>query len=416
MEQPLHDFYREHVYIQIRVHRISGGGMNVEQQKSKHAILLVLFLMSLNLHLELPVFSPFAASLGATSLMIGMLLGMSSFADMVGNVIAGPFIDRYNKKRFIVLPLLLSGAGFLAHAFVENIGSLFFLRLAVDFILAFLMPAAIALLSSYARNSREQGKNMAVYGIMMTIASMLAPVIGGSFAETIGYEQIFLFIGAGMIVTGVLALFSIQEKEAVVTVKANTEHHFTNQLLQPPFLSLLFAGFTVMFFFGTLQFELPYYVVEKGWSTSDTGKLFGIMGAGSLLVLCMFWIQRISAFSRVMFGLFFVSLCFYQLAASIIPLQLHWTVFLIGAGTGLLLPAIKTWLTEIVAREDYGKSFAILSAVYSLGAIASSFLSGALRSYVSPYFFAFLLGMTAFTLILHQTMKRPKAVKSLQKH
>ena len=42
--------------------------------------------------------STFAQSLGGTPLIIGLVVGMYSFANMIGNIIAGAAVDKFGAK------------------------------------------------------------------------------------------------------------------------------------------------------------------------------------------------------------------------------------------------------------------------------------------------------------------------------
>jgi DHA1 family multidrug resistance protein-like MFS transporter len=389
------------------------GGISLREKKSKYAILFVLFFMSMSLHLQVSIFTPFAVSLGASSVIVGVLLGAASFMNLTGNLVAGPLIDRIGKKVFIVIPLFFSGSIMIGHAFVQQLDTLAVLRVLNGFSLAFLFPAALALLSDFAKNSREQGKNMAMQGLLMTFSTIVAPYVGGVIAEKIGYSGVYLVIGGGLFFAAIYGVLMIRESEIPVTVQSGKAPTTYREIVsQPAILSVFAAGFTLFFFFGTIQFELPYLIVEQGWEESETGKLFGYMGIGTFFILSMFWLQRLSAFTRVICGTLFISFCFYFLAVPPAPLPLNWMMFTIGMGTGIILPAIKTRLTEIVDKDSYGKSFAILSAVYSLGVITSSLLSGAIHSFVSPYFFAFFLGIVTVVLMLFLLIrgKQPSVV------
>ena len=46
---------------------------------------------------QLPIMSTFAQSLGGTPLIIGLVVGMYSFANMIGNIIAGT-VDKFGAK------------------------------------------------------------------------------------------------------------------------------------------------------------------------------------------------------------------------------------------------------------------------------------------------------------------------------
>ncbi|HET7628596.1 MAG TPA: MFS transporter [Bacillales bacterium] len=372
----------------------------MDSQKGKSAIFIVLFLMSLNLHIQFPIFTPYAVALGASSFFISLMMSGSSFANLGGNVIAGPFIDRIGKKPFIVVPLFLSAFLMAAHAAVDDPLQLMFLRIANGFALAFLSPACFALLSAYAKTSRQQGKNMAVNGIMITFANIAAPFIGGHLVHYLNYRGTYVLIGILMAVSAVIALYFIKEMEPIVPhrkEKASLAAMIADRKLYPVY----FIGFALMFGQGTLFYELPFLSVEQGLSTTETGKLFSLMGIGTFASFSLFWLNRFSPLLRTAAGMLFSALLYFQLASGFADASLGTVLFLLGAAFGLLFPALTTLLTEKVGKERHGSAFGLLSAVLSAGIIFSSLTAGSVRDFVSPYYAAFLVSIAAVVYIVY---------------
>ncbi|MCT2536934.1 MFS transporter [Aquibacillus koreensis] len=368
-------------------------------------IFIVLFLVSLIMRVQIPVFTPFAAAFGASSVLIGIILSVTSLSNLSGNLLAGPLVDRFGKKVFVTLPMFASGIFFIAHGLASSSTDLLVLHGLNGFALAFFIPAAYALLSGYARNSREQGKNMAVNGILSTIASIAAPLIGGKLVVIIGYVNTYFLIGAAMIVTGIYAIRSLQEKELTVTIKnqpKGTSKHM-KLVTSSNLVGVYLIGFAVMYIHGVLIYEIPYLTVDQGVSTFRTGQLFSYMGLGTLLTLCLFFIHRFSPLKRLVVGLFGMSITLVGLFMALLPLPL--LLFSMGVFFGLVMPAMATAITDHASNAVHGRAFAYMSAVFSLGIITSSFITGVIRSMISPYFVAFLVGMTILTVVVYLRLR-----------
>ncbi|MUK87775.1 MFS transporter [Ornithinibacillus sp. L9] len=366
---------------------------------NKLHIFMVMFLISLVMSIQSPIFTPYAAKLGASSVLIGIMLSIASFTNLTGNLIAGPLSDRFGKKVFIIISLFLSGILFIFHALVSSTMNLFVLRALNGFSLAFLVPSGLALLSGYAKNSHQQGKNMAINGILGTSASIIAPLIGGKLGATIGYANTYLIIGGSLILTAIYATSFIKETQHTVVVKGNQSNRlsFLN-ILQMPQLQVVFVtGFALMYIHGVIIYEVPYLTVEKGLSTATTGQLFSFMGIGTFLSLSLLFINRFNPIKRIMFGLFGMNMVVFIILQGLLSLPV--SLFLVGFFFGIIMPAIATALTDSVSNNGYGRAFGVMSAIYSLGMITSSFITGVIRDFISPYFIAFTIGMLALTLI-----------------
>lgn len=353
------------------------------------------------MRIQVPIFTPYASILGASSVIIGIILSATSFTNLIGNLFAGPLVDRIGKKVFITVPVFISGGLFIAHGFASNSGQLLLLHALNGFALAFMIPAGFALLAGYAKNSHQQGKNIAINGILTTTSSVIGPIIGGILVENFGYETTYFLIGSGMMLTGLYATHFLKERAEIVRVSKGNQRVQSVSLLSvvtaPNQFIIYLAGFAVMYIHGVLIYEIPYLTVEQGYSTVTTGQLFGVMGIGTFFTLSLLFINRFNPLNRLMVGLFGMSLGLFVLLTSSLPLAVP--IFIIGLFFGLIMPAMATAITDNVSKDVYGKAFAVMSAVYSLGIIASSFITGVVRHIISPYFIAFLVGMMILTIM-----------------
>ncbi|WP_047982259.1 MFS transporter [Ornithinibacillus contaminans] len=369
-----------------------------ESTVEKLYIFIIMFFISLIMRLQVPIFTPFAAILGASSILIGIILSVTSFTNLIGNLLSGPLIDRLGKKVFITIPIFTSGIIFFAHGLASNAVDLLLLHALNGFALAFLIPAVLALLSGYATNSHQQGKNIAMNGILTTFASIIGPLIGGNLVELIGYQYTYYVIGTAMILTGVFATQYLREHQEIMKHSKQKNVNLLNLITIPKLAVIYLVGFAVMYNHGVIIYEIPYLTVEKGLSTAATGQLFSFMGIGTFLTLSLFFINRFDPMKRLMIGLFGMSISIFILVA--LPnIALPIPLFTIGLFSGLIMPAMATAITENVTNDAYGKAFGVMSAVYSLGIIASSFITGISRDFISPYFIAFIIGMSVLTVL-----------------
>ncbi len=373
-------------------------------------IFMTMFIISLIMSVQGPIFTPYAAMLGASSIMIGIMLSTSQLASLTGNLIVGPLVDRYGKRLFITLPLLFSGFLYIAHGFTLNATSLLVLRSVNSFALAFLMPAALTFISGYAANSRQQGKNMAIIGILGMIANIIAPLIGGKLGTWIGYAHTYFVIGVALLFIAVYTMLFLRDRQTLVVKRKSSKPSHFLQVLGNPALQLVYlTGFAVMYIHGVIIYEIPYLTVERGFSTMNTGQLFSFMAIGTLISLSFFFIHRFDPIKRMMVGLFLMCMSLAVFFNSLLGLPFF--LFFMGICFGLTMPAAATAVTGAVKKEEHGRAFGVMSAVYSLGMIVSSFVTAVIRQMVSPYFVAFLVGMFFLTIIGYLNFRTPKAVE-----
>ncbi|MEQ6390785.1 MFS transporter [Bacillaceae bacterium S4-13-58] len=357
-----------------------------EATAEKLNIFMAMFLMNLIMRLQVPVFTPYAAAFGASSFFIGIILSVTAFSNLSGNLLAGPLVDKVGKKMFIILPIYTAGILFIFHGLARSSMDLLLLHALNGFAMGFMIPAAFTLLSSYAKNRQEQGKNMAINGILSTIANILAPLLGGKLVVLIGYVNTYFFMGAAMIMTGFYTVIFLKDRSQITTVSSQKSID-TKTSLSPKLIFTYLIGFAVMYNHGVLIYEIPYLTVEKGYSTYETGKLFSYMGIGTFITLSLLFINRFDPYKRLLVGLFGMSMTLFGLSVSAFSLPL--LSLISGLFFGLIMPAMATAITEGTNKNSHGKAFGYMSAIFSIGIILSSFITGAIRSVISPYYIAF---------------------------
>ncbi|MGF9907854.1 MFS transporter [Brevibacillus porteri] len=358
-------------------------------------LLVVLFLVSFDMHAQTPLLAPYLSVLGVSAAMIGFVLGGYAISNLTGNLIAGPFLDRYPKKWFIAGGLILAGVMLIGQGIVQNTAGFFTFRLMLGFLMAFVSPACSALLGETGKTALEQGEIMGKKGLVLTSAGIVSPAVGSFLAVQFGYGQSFVILGYMMIIAGVFAWMMLPARVEGSTPstprkkdggKQSLTAILENRMLYPAFL----GGFAIIYAQGTIIYEVPLLIQREGLSPAVTGILFSLKGLGALAILCQFWLHRVSVETRTFAGLGVLSLLLYALAIGL-AIPIHVMMFFFGACFGMLFPAFATILTVHTPRELYGSVFSIYSAVLSIGAVLSPVLAGLLGNWHHSYFIAFFV-------------------------
>ena len=364
---------------------------------------LFLFIAFFDLHAQYPILTPFAISLGAAPSFIGLMMGLYSITHLPGNLMASVYVDRFGSRPFIVISLLLAGAILLFQAYVTNPWQLLLLRSIAGFVLAFLSPACLSLLARLSTDISEQGKLMAGNGLVHTLASVVSPAAGAFLVAKLGFTAAFYILGWILIITAILAMFFIKESKIAPASKVNQNaqpeisspnHHTIEQsgdTLKSTSLSwkIFMIPIGLSCALGILTFELPLMVQNNG-SIMTTGLLFTVISIGSLITLCMLFINKYNPAYRTILGTIALAVLYFLLASNLsIPFML--LLLLIGMCKGIVFPALSHWLIQVSDGERYGRTFSMLAIASSIGAFLGPFLAGHLRDFISPYFIAFVI-------------------------
>lgn len=381
---------------------------------------LFLFVAFFDLHAQYPILTPFAVSLGAAPSFIGLMMGIYSFTHLPGNIIAGYSIDRFGSRIFIVLSLIAAGILMIFQAHVVNPWQLLVIRSISGFVLAFLSPACLALLARYAKSQTQQGKLMAGNGLIHTLASVVSPAAGAYLVSQIGFTMAFQALGIGLILIGFMAIFMI--KAPPHPAPSTSQQHGSAPVITDPgkLVPVLDKPQVPWSFYalplaiscsqGILFFELPF-IGNQLQSVMDTGILFTAVSLGALCTLSMLFLNDYPAYARTWIGTFILSLLFFLIAVHW-PVPLVVTLFLIGMVKGVIIPALSHHLLILSGGVKYGRIFSYLSIASSIGSFVGPMLAGQLRSYVSPFFIAFLVLMIAVTFIPARKAITPPALRT----
>ncbi|MFU1797066.1 MFS transporter [Paenibacillus azoreducens] len=371
---------------------------------------MFLFLAFFDLHAQYPILTPFAVSLGAAPVFIGWMMGIYALTHLPGNLIAGTVIDKHGSRRYIIFSLVSAGIVLLLQSQIHYPWQLLLLRSISGFVLAFLSPACLALLASLSSDKVTQGKLMSGHGVVHTLASVVSPAAGAFIVAKAGYSATFQSLGWLLIATGVMAVFSIPRTLHQTAYSAAHPDGETAQAVPafPVPWRIYILPFVMSCSQGILFFELPLRSVGMDGIMS-TGILFSIMSIGALVTLSMLFVNRYSPFKRVLGGLLLLAVCFYCLAAiQSIPLTV--ALFILGTAKGIIFPAMASLFIQLSGGNKLGRVFSLQSIAMSIGSFIGPIAAGQLRTFISPYFIAFILLMIG--LMMLPTSRKPGSLLS----
>lgn len=199
------------------------------------------------------------------------VLGLCSAAPrLILGALSGVLVDRYDRKRLLILVQfgsILPSAIFLA---IHNFGTLAFWHLLVLEILsgsirAINPSAAQSILAELV--PREQVMNaVSLYTVGFNIARTAGPSLGGVLILLVGIDGCFAIFGATLLVSGVGMLFIHPKTEQSVTHEQNFIREFKEGYRyvwhEPLILSSIIGAYTFAVFIVTYQTFLPVFAKE----------------------------------------------------------------------------------------------------------------------------------------------------------
>ena len=157
-----------------------------------------------------PLLPLYAASVGAGEFLIGIIVSISTVTGMLLKPIFGMLSDRWGRKIWLLIAVILfSGTPFF-YQFVGNERELLLLRLFHGISTAIFGPVSLAYVAGI--NAQNLGERFGYFGMSRLLASLIAPLIAGILLTFLSFETVFLLIGICSLTAMVPIIFLIEEK------------------------------------------------------------------------------------------------------------------------------------------------------------------------------------------------------------
>lgn len=338
-------------------------------------IIVVAFL---DTFIQLPIITPYAQELGASYALTGAIVAVYSLTNMVGNILGGHWIDRFGRKKMLLLGMILVSGILFLYPLAQTGWQLFIARFFHGLAGGVLIPAAFAYVGDNSK-AGSRGKTMAFTGAGIGIAAIAGPAIGGAMAARSSITNVFLLVAVLFLVTAILIVFFVKESYVSTDRGKFNFKDFIPLLKHPLLIQASLAAFALMISNGTLAFALPLNVELMERTTETTGMLlstFGIVALFVFLTPINTIFDRISAIKLVLTGILLIGVALITLSYTV-ELNISFLAMVIyGIGFALIFPSMNKIVADASADVDRGKAYGIFYAFFSLGAVAGSTISG----------------------------------------
>lgn len=303
--------------------------------------------------------------------------------------LAGNLSDRFGRRPVLLVSLFVFGVDYLIMGLAPTLAWLFVGRIiagtsATSFGIA---NACIADLFP----SEKRAQNFGLIGAAFGVGFILGPVIGGFLGE-FGPRTPF-FVTAGIAFANALfGLFAIPEtlkeedRRPFRFARANPLGAFRQVGRFPVVTGILGAYFLYMLAHDSLPAIWAFYTMDRyGWGPRDVGFSLGVVGV-CMLVVQGFLIRKIipllGSKRTAYVGLALTIVAFFGYALS----PAGWVMYIwivVGAGSGLIMPAMNGIMSRQLPANAQGELQGILGSVASSTFIISPVVMTQLFAYFS---------------------------------
>ncbi|AOH53186.1 multidrug MFS transporter [Peribacillus muralis] len=374
----------------------------VKPIKEQKAVLIILlsniFIAFLGIGLIIPVMPSLMNIMHLSGSTMGYLVAVFAVSQLIMSPFAGRWVDRYGRKKIIIIGLLLFGVSELIFGLGTDVSVFYLSRILGGISAAFIMPGVTAYVADIT-SVQERPKAMGYISAAISLGFIIGPGIGGFVAEY-GIRLPFFLAGIIAFMACLTSIFILKEpltKEQLAAVSADAgQTNFVDDFkksLKP----LYFIAFILVFVlaFGLSAYETVFSLFSDhkfGFTPKDIamiitissifgvvvqvfmfGKMVDFLGEKKLIQLCLI-VGAIFAVASTLISSYMAVLvvtCFVFLAFD------------------LLRPALTTFLSKAGGKEQ-GFVAGMNSTYTSLGNIVGPAMGGMLFdiNINYPYLFA----------------------------
>lgn len=375
--------------------------MRIKPFPTHWLVYAIIFFSFFDLFVQLPIMSTYALSVGATTFIAGIVVGLYSFMNTFGNIFSGVFTDKIGAFRILVFGLITSSLSLLCYQLVDSPEILLVVRCIHGFSSGFITPAAFTLLANI-RRANEQGSGSAVTGSFVGIAAIVGPATSGILASKISVPDVLSMVA----VYGIILLIGLFLFLRKFPLPKRKEQHTKEKLKWNLGIIKSYGGaFFLMFSQGVLAYLLPIHVQDLGYGSRMSGMLLSVFGIVAVLIFILPTnriFDYVNAQVTLLIGVTLLGVAQIGIGLAEETLVLYGILAVYGVGFAFLFPSINSILIEATTEKTRGKAYGYFYAFFSIGVVAGSSVLGILDLVGTPGFVftgAVLFSFSLFVLV-----------------
>ena len=213
-----------------------------------------MLLLFTGFYLLLPTLPLFIKQLGGNESQVGLAAGIFTISAVIFRPIVGGLLDRFGRRPFIIWGMLFFAFSMYLYDWVGGILILMALRVLHGVSWAFSTTAVGTAITDIIPSDRR-GEGMGWYGIAMTLAMAIGPMLGIWLIQNESYHVLFLF-ATSLSVAALLLLFLVKIPFQPKTTSRRIE------FIEKSVLPVTVAIFFVAVAYGGITTFLPLFAVS----------------------------------------------------------------------------------------------------------------------------------------------------------
>ncbi|GIV29051.1 MAG: tetracycline resistance MFS efflux pump [Bacteroidia bacterium] len=376
-------------------------------------IFLTVFIDLLGFGIIIPILPNYALSIGANTLVTGIIAGVFSLMNFVMTSYLGQWSDKVGRRPVLIFTVLMNAVSYLLMAFASNVWLLMISR-----IIAGIGSANISVAQAYIADitaPHERTKKMALIGMAFGLGFILGPPIGG-FLMNLDTQHGIKYVG---LFTALLCMLNfifvfVFLSESNLNLNANAPLSFKpirnikKYIALPELKNYLWYGFVFISAFSIFQVLSTIYWKEHCLlKDNQIGWLFGFVGIMSVFWqgVGLKWILKVMnehtiiMIVSILMSVALLSLVFIS-SENVFPYTFI-ILFFISMGNGLISPSVTSLLSQRAPEGEGGALLGVFQSLNSLARTIAPVFGGFLYDihFALPFVSAFIIMLISVFLI-----------------
>ncbi|MBY7739248.1 MFS transporter [Paenibacillus polymyxa] len=348
-------------------------------------LMINIFIVMVGVGLITPILPELIIEFGASGRAIGLLVAAYGITQFLLSPITGQLSDRYGRKVFIVVGVIIFAVAKFMFAIGDELWMLYTSRLLEGVAAALIIPPMMAYVADIT-TTEERAKGNSLLAAAMSFGFVIGPGLGGLLAGYGTRVPLYTATGTAMIavIFSIVYLPESLSKEQMKAARATT--HRRESIFKQYARSLkskyaMFFVIVLVMTFGLANFEsvLGLYVTNRfQFSPQHISILLtagAVIGVGMQALVVAKMIKQFGEKRLIKGSLLFTSAAYILLLFA----KDFWSIFLVTSliffATAMLRPALNTQLSKMAGNEQ-GYVAGMNNAYMSVGNILGPTLAG----------------------------------------
>ncbi|WXG41820.1 MAG: MFS transporter [Candidatus Freyarchaeum deiterrae] len=235
------------------------------------------FIDSLAYGIIIPFLPQYAISLGASDLEVGIIFASYALVQLVTVIPFGLMSDRYGRRPFMIMGMLLLGAASLLYPLARNVSMMILCRAVQGLAASATWSSATALVADMYPG-KDKGAKLGLASGVTNMGSIAGPLAGGVISS-VNFNYPFLIIGSACIAMFVYMAFRLKVEKRRESVERVPYRKMIGESLKiRNVLIIIIINVLTTIFWGFIEPLMPPYLSGRfSLSSTQIGLVFGGM-------------------------------------------------------------------------------------------------------------------------------------------